>query len=314
MKPDRVVVGTEDGEAAGTMRELYAPFTRTGAPILVMDTRSSEMTKYAANAMLACRISFMNEISQLCERLDADINAVRQGIGSDQRIGRSFLFAGLGYGGSCFPKDVKALISMGHEVGFPLRLVEAIEAVNERQKTALVKKIDRFYASHAPQRLERIRQRNEAVTPELLEEIKREGRRRVSPASQTPPSDLKGKVFAVWGLSFKPRTDDMREAPSLRIIECLLERGASVQAYDPEAMGTARRILKERISFFDNSYAALDGADALVLVTEWDVFRNPNFARMKELLRYPVIFDGRNQYSVQSMPRHGFIYYAVGRS
>jgi UDPglucose 6-dehydrogenase len=279
MKPDRVIIGHDDVRVAEIMKELYAPFTRTGAPILVMDNRSAEMTKYAANCMLATRISFMNEIANLCERVGADVHWVRQGIGLDRRIGPTFLFPGVGYGGSCFPKDVRALLQMARESGCELEVVAAVHRVNEKQKTRLIEKIVDHFA----------------------------------PNMEPSPGLLKGKVFAVWGLSFKPRTDDMREAPSVPVIERLLELGGEVQAYDPAAMEQARRIFGERIRYSPNNYAALEGADALVLLTEWNMFRNPDFPRMAKLMRQPVIFDGRNQYNPRELKDLGFTYYCIGR-
>ncbi|GAB4242398.1 MAG: UDP-glucose/GDP-mannose dehydrogenase family protein [Acidobacteriota bacterium] len=279
MKPDRVIIGHDDVRVAEIMKELYAPFTRTGAPILVMDNRSAEMTKYAANCMLATRISFMNEIANLCEALGADVHWVRQGIGLDRRIGPTFLFPGVGFGGSCFPKDIRALIHMGRECGCELEIVEAVYRVNERQKTRLIRKILDFFAP------------GEAERPDLLA----------------------GKVFAVWGLSFKPRTDDMREAPSIPVIERLLALGAQVQAYDPAAMQQAKRIFGDRITYAPNNYAALEGADALLLLTEWNVFRNPDFPRMARLMKTPVIFDGRNQYNPRELRDLGFQYFCIGR-
>jgi UDPglucose 6-dehydrogenase len=281
MKPDRVVIGHDDVRVAEIMKELYAPFTRTGAPVLVMDNRSAEMTKYAANCMLASRISFMNEIANLCERIGSDVHLVRQGIGLDRRVGPTFLFPGVGYGGSCFPKDIKALIRLAREINCPLKLIEAVEEVNERQKSILASKILQYYAPEAdPQTRERV---------------------------------LEGRLFAVWGLSFKPRTDDMREAPSLVVIRRLLELGARVRAYDPEAMEEARKHLGNSIEYAKNNYGALEGADALVLVTEWNVFRNPDFERVARLLKTPVIFDGRNQYNPKELADLGFSYSAIGR-
>ncbi len=284
MKPDRVVIGATNSRAVGIMQELYAPFTRTGAPILVMDPRSAEMTKYAANAMLASRISFMNEIANLCERTGADVNRVRKAIGTDRRIGASFLFPGLGYGGSCFPKDVQALIHLARENDYPLKLISAVEEVNELQKQIMIHKILDFYS------------------PE-------KGNKK-----DADDSPLKGKTFALWGLAFKPQTDDMRGAPSRVVIEQLLALGARIQAYDPEAMKEAGKIFGDKITYARNNYEALKGADALILVTEWNEFRNPDFKKMKELLKEPVIFDGRNQYSRREMRELGFIYVGVGRS
>ena len=283
MKPDRVVIGASSTRAVEIMQELYAPFTRTGAPILVMDPRSAEMTKYAANAMLASRISFMNEIANLCERTGANINRVRKAIGTDRRIGASFLFPGLGYGGSCFPKDVQALIHLAHENDYPLKLIRAVEEVNELQKQVMVDKIVKFYSSEKCEK------------------------------QQGNDSPLKGKTFAIWGLAFKPQTDDMREAPSRVLVEQLLALGAKIQAYDPEAMKAARKIFGSKIHYAKNNYEALKDADALILVTEWNEFRNPDFRKMKGMLKDPVIFDGRNQYSRREMKELGFVYVGIGR-
>ena len=271
MKPDRVVVGCSDARVAEVMKEIYAPFVRTGKPILVMDVASAEMTKYAANAMLAARISFMNEMALLCERVGARVESVRQGIGSDSRIGPAFLFPGIGYGGSCFPKDVKALLRTAADHGLELHTVRAAEAANERQKTVLYEKMVRHFGG--------------------------------------PP---RGKTIAVWGLSFKPRTDDMREAPSVVLLRALLDAGAKVQAADPEAIREARRIFGDAVTWCTKPYDALRGADALALVTEWNEFRHPDFDRMKSLLRSPVIFDGRNIYAGMRLAENGFTYYGIG--
>jgi UDPglucose 6-dehydrogenase len=271
LKPDRVVVGTDDAKVEALMRELYEPFVRTGNPVLVMDPASAELTKYAANAMLATRISFMNEIANLCDRLGADVRQVRMGVGTDSRIGTSFLFPGVGYGGSCFPKDVKALARMGRDAGADLNVVEAAEQTNEAQKTILLPRIEAHLGG------------------------------------------LRDKVVAVWGLAFKPRTDDMREAPALALIEALLERGADVRAYDPKAVASAERALGDRVTLCARSYDAVKGADALVVVTEWPEFREPDFRRMKSLMRRPAIFDGRNIYNPQAVRELGFHYQGVGR-
>ncbi|HEX9878686.1 MAG TPA: UDP-glucose/GDP-mannose dehydrogenase family protein [Candidatus Binatia bacterium] len=271
MKPDRVVLGGDDGRALEILTELYEPFVRTGNPILIMDSRSAEMSKYGSNAMLATKISFINEVSGLCEKMGADVNQVRRVLGLDQRIGPHFIFPGVGYGGSCFPKDLRAMISMG-EGDLQLPLLSAVERVNEGQKRVLVEKIRRHFGP-----------------------------------------DLSICTFGVWGLSFKPRTDDMREAPSVVIIESLLEAGARIQAYDPEAMDEAKKIFGKRIRFMGRNYDALKGADALLLVTEWNEFRRPNFQRVKELLKSPVVFDGRNIYDPAEMRKMGFIYYSIGR-
>jgi UDPglucose 6-dehydrogenase len=271
LKPDRVIVGTDDPRTEELMRELYEPFVRTGNPVLVMDPASAELTKYAANAMLATRISFMNEIANLCGRIGADVRQVRLGVGTDSRIGPSFLFPGVGYGGSCFPKDVKALAHMGREAGSTLNVVEAAEQTNEAQKTILVPRIEAHLGG------------------------------------------LRGKVVAVWGLAFKPRTDDMREAPALALIEAVLERGATVRAYDPKAMPAAGRELGDSVMLCARSYDAVQGADALVVVTEWPEFREPDFPRIKSLMRRPAIFDGRNIYNPQALRELGFHYEGIGR-
>jgi UDPglucose 6-dehydrogenase len=271
MKPDRVVVGADDPKAAEIMRSLYAPFTRTGAPIMVMDTPSAELCKYAANAMLATRISFMNEIANVCERVGADAEAVRKAVGSDRRIGPSFLFPGIGYGGSCFPKDVRAMLKSAADEGYDFKILHAVEAVNQQQKSRLVEKMQAHFGS------------------------------------------LKGKTIALWGLAFKPRTDAMREAPAITIVERVLSLGAIVRAYDPEAMGTARRVFGNRISYCQHSYDALEGADALAVVTEWNEFREPDFKKIKQLLKSAVVFDGRNIYSPETMRTLGFQYFSIGR-
>jgi UDPglucose 6-dehydrogenase len=276
MKPDRVVVGVEPGDlrAERVMRELYAPFTRTGAPVMVMDTASAELCKYAANSILATRISFMNEIANMCELVGADVDQVRRAIGADGRIGKSFLFPGVGYGGSCFPKDVKAILRSAEDRGYDFKILRAVEEVNDRQKARLVDKMVTHFKGE---------------------------------------KGLDGKTIALWGLAFKPRTDDMREAPAIVIIERLLAMGAKVRAYDPEADETARRIFDNRITICEKSYEALAGADALALVTEWNTFREPDFDRMKRLMRAPVVFDGRNVYSPEQMRNLGFTYFSIGR-
>ena len=272
MKPDRVVVGVESEEAAEILTELYGPFVRTGNPLIFMDVPSAELTKYAANAMLATRISFMNQVAELCEKMGADVNLVRKGVGSDSRIGPAFLFPGPGYGGSCFPKDVRALVKTGAEVGVSLDLLESVEIVNDRQKQKLLGKV-----------------------------------------KDALGGDISGKSVAVWGLAFKAETDDMRESPAIPLIEGLLEAGAKVRAYDPVAEGNAERVFGERIDYGENEYDALDGADALVIVTEWLAFRNPDFAKMKTLMRHPVIIDGRNLYEPDKLRDMGFTYRAFGR-
>jgi len=273
MKPDRVVIGVEekDERAASVMKELYGPFTRTGAPILMMSTASAELCKYAANSILATRISFMNEIANVCELLGADVDHVRKAIGSDRRIGTSFLFPGVGYGGSCFPKDTQALLRSTADQGYDFKILRAVEEVNDRQKLRLVDKIEQHFG------------------------------------------DLSGRTIAVWGLAFKPRTDDMREAPAIPIIERLLERGAKVRAYDPAAAPVARRIFDGRIALCEKSYEALAGADALAIITEWNEFREPDFAKMRSVMKAPVVFDGRNIYSPEHMRALGFTYFSIGR-
>jgi len=272
LKPDRVVIGSEGGRAAQIMEELYAPFVRTGNPIIHMDIASAELTKYAANAMLATRISFMNEIANICVKVGANIDAVRRGIGSDARIGSRFLFAGIGYGGSCFPKDVQAIVRTASEKGYDFRILKAVEAVNETQKRVLVDRIQERFGQ-----------------------------------------DLRGKRFAIWGLAFKPNTDDMREAPALVVIQGLLDAGAKVTAYDPEAIDECRKhLLGDRIDYTDAPMAALAGADALVLITEWNEFRRPDFEAIKKSLRTPVIFDGRNVYPRATLEKLGFEYFGVG--
>lgn len=272
LKPDRIVIGTESEKAQKVMRRLYKPFILNGHPILFMDITSAEMTKYAANSMLATRISFINEMANLCEILGADIDAVRQGIGSDPRIGNKFLYPGTGYGGSCFPKDVKALIKTAVVNGYTPEILNAVESVNTKQKQVLFEKINSCFNGN-----------------------------------------LKGLQFAVWGLSFKPKTDDMREAPSLVIIEKLLEAGATIVAYDPVAIKEARRILNDRISYAKDQYDACIDADALLLITEWPEFRLPNFKVLERLLKNKLIFDGRNIYDNAELEEMGFTYYSIGR-
>jgi len=271
MKPDRVVIGAEDPRSTELMKELYAPFTRTGAPIMVMDCASAELAKYAANAMLAARVSFMNEIANVCDTVGANVDEVRMAVASDRRIGPSFLFPGVGYGGSCFPKDVKALLKFSHEHKYDFQILRAVEAVNEAQKGRMVARMEKHFGS------------------------------------------LKGRQIAVWGLSFKPKTDDMREAPAITIVNGLLARGARVSAFDPEAEKIARGIFGSRITYSAGAYDALKGADALIVVTEWNEFRRPDFAKMKRLMRTAVIFDGRNIYNPAAMRALGFTYYSVGR-
>jgi UDPglucose 6-dehydrogenase len=273
MKPDRVVVGVRRPEVGEVLRELYAPFLRTEQPFLVMSPESAEMTKYAANAMLATKISFVNEMANLCDRLGADINDVRRGIGHDARIGFQFLHPGPGYGGSCFPKDVQAILGMGRALGLPLDLQAAVDRVNQRQKQVLFEKISRHFGG-----------------------------------------DLKGKTIAVWGLAFKPRTDDIRESPALALIDRLLDAGVSVRAHDPEAMANVRATYGDKLVYADRPYGALEGADGLAVVTEWPEFRNPDFEVMRQLLAGRVIFDGRNLYDPKAMRGYGFTHYGIGRA
>jgi len=272
MKPDRVVVGTMDERARKLMAELYAPYVRQGNPVIFMDERSSELTKYAANSFLATKISFMNEVANLCELVGADVDMVRRGIGSDDRIGKRFLFSGIGYGGSCFPKDVQALAKSAEENKYDFRILNAVMDVNEIQKKVLVEKLREYYKD-----------------------------------------GLKGKRFALWGLAFKPETDDIREAPALYIIDELLKDGAEVVAFDPEGMPNVKKLLGDKISYAANRYDALDGADALLIITEWSVFRTPDFDFMKEKLKAPVIFDGRNLYDLDRIKECGFYYNSIGR-
>ncbi len=276
MKPDRVVIGTSSVEAAEIMRELYSPFVRTDNPILVMDNKSAEVTKYAANSLLATKITFMNEIANLCEQVGADVSQVRKGVGTDERIGPSFLFPGVGYGGSCFPKDVRALIRTGQENDVEMSVIKSVDLANDEQKKRLTKKVVGHFGE----------------------------------------ANIKGKTFAVWGLAFKPKTDDMREAPSLTLINDLVKMGASVKAFDPEAMSVAKKMLNAQgasVSFSETSYDALEGADALIIVTEWNEFRRPNFTKMNQSLKTPIIFDGRNLFEPSKMSRLGFTYYSIGR-
>ncbi|MDL1875318.1 UDP-glucose/GDP-mannose dehydrogenase family protein [Cytophagia bacterium CHB2] len=275
-RPDRVVIGTADEKAIEIMRTLYAPFVRSGKPIIIMDERSAELTKYAANALLATKISFINEIANLCEAVSADIDMVRKGIGTDSRIGPHFIFPGTGYGGSCFPKDVQALIRTGGDHRTNLAIIKAVEEVNTRQKTVLLDKIKSYFKQ-----------------------------------------GLRGKVFAMWGLAFKPKTDDMREAPAIEMINALNAEGALVRAHDPEALKEAARVFKDRVDrdlfLFDKRYEALEGADALIIMTEWNAFREPDFFLIKESLKSPAIFDGRNLYDPQRMKKIGIDYFSIGR-
>ena len=272
MKPDRIVVGTRSQRALSMMQDLYAPFIRTGNPLIVTDERSSELTKYASNSFLATKVSFMNDIANLCELVGADIDMVRKGMGTDPRIGTQFLFAGVGYGGSCFPKDVAALLKTASNAGYDLKIVNAAEEVNRKQKKIIVEKVKRHYKSH-----------------------------------------LKGSTIAVWGLAFKPNTDDMREAPAIQIIESLLKEGVTLRVHDPEAMEEAKKKIGNTVKYFDNNYDALKGVDGLVVVTEWNEFRRPDFERMKGLMKSPIVFDGRNIYDPAKLKAQGFVYYGIGR-
>ncbi|PWG79674.1 UDP-glucose dehydrogenase family protein [Pararcticibacter amylolyticus] len=272
MKPDRVVVGTQSERARKLMDELYAPYVRSGNPIIFMDERSSELTKYAANSFLATKITFMNEIANMCELVGADVDMVRRGIGADARIGKRFLFPGVGYGGSCFPKDVQALAKSASEVNYDFSILNSVMAVNEKQKTVIVEKMRKYYKG-----------------------------------------DLKGKKFALWGLAFKPETDDIREAPSLYIIDALLKEGAEIVAYDPEAIENVKKLKGDTIAYASDPYEALEGADALIIVTEWSLFRTPDFERIESAMKAKVIFDGRNLYDLHRMIDCGFYYNSIGR-
>jgi len=273
MKPDRVIIGLRSGKAIAIMQELYSPFVRTGNPILVMDERSAELTKYAANAFLATKVSFMNEIANICERAGADVDMVRRGLGTDPRIGSQFLFAGVGYGGSCFPKDVRALINASKHLNYEPRILQAVDAVNEHQRLVLVKKIRDWF-----------------------------------------DGSLEGKTLALWGLTFKPNTDDVRDAPSIVIIRELISQGAKVRVYDPIAIEQARPLFNSQVYFGKTNYDVLKAADALAIITEWNEFRRPDFEKMKQLMKHPVIFDGRNIYEPQMVTEKGFTYFGIGRA
>ncbi len=273
LKPDRIVIGTSSERAHKIMQQLYEPYVRQGNPIIFMDEKSAEMTKYAANSYLATRITFMNEIANLCEKIGADVEMVRRGIGSDKRIGNRFLFPGVGYGGSCFPKDVQALAKMGQEAGYEMQIIRSVMRTNDQQRVKIVEKVKAFFKN-----------------------------------------DLTGKKIAVWGLAFKPNTDDMREAPSTYIISELLQAGAQIAAYDPEAMHNAKLILGNLVEFVDEQYKALQNADALVIVTEWSVFRNPDFEQMEKIMQNKVIFDGRNLFSLDMMAEKAWYYNSIGRA
>ncbi len=273
LKPDRVIIGSDSERATAVMQELYAPFLRTGNPVITMDVKSAEMTKYASNSFLALKISYANEIANICEKIGANAEMVRKGMCSDKRIGSQFLFAGLGYGGSCFPKDVKALIKTANENGYNPELLKTVDDINQRQRLLFVEKITNHFGK-----------------------------------------DLSGKTFAVWGLAFKPKTDDMREAPSITIINELLKKGAKIQAYDPKAMQTAKLYFADKITYANSSYDALKDADVLLLLTEWNEFRHPDFDKVKETLKTPIIFDGRNQYNKKTLNEKGFIYFGIGNA
>ncbi|RYD78743.1 MAG: UDP-glucose/GDP-mannose dehydrogenase family protein, partial [Sphingobacteriales bacterium] len=272
MKPDRVVLGTTSERAKKLMTDLYGPYVRQGNPILFMDERSSELTKYAANSFLATKITFMNEVANLCELVGADVDAVRRGIGSDDRIGKRFLFPGIGYGGSCFPKDVQALVKAADENTYDFQILKSVMEVNERQKTILVDKVLKYYKN-----------------------------------------DVQGKHFALWGLAFKPETDDIREAPALYIIDALVKNGATVTVFDPEGMANVKGIIGDKVKYAENQYDALVNADALLIATEWSVFRNPDFDKIESILKNKVIFDGRNLYDLQKMIDLGYYYNSIGR-
>jgi UDPglucose 6-dehydrogenase len=273
LKPERIVVGSNSERATKLMQKLYKPFMRSGNPVIIMDEKSAELTKYAANAFLATKITFMNEIANFCEKVGADVDKVRIGMGTDSRIGKRFLFPGIGYGGSCFPKDVKALHKSGKDVHYDFKILDSVIEVNQLQKTILIPKIKKYFKNN-----------------------------------------LRGKRIGIWGLAFKPETDDIREAPAIFIIEELLKEGAIITAFDPEAMDNVREKLGDKISFATGMYGAVEEADALVICTEWGVFRNPNFNMIKELLNEPVIFDGRNLYELEEMKTEGFHYESIGRS
>ena len=273
MKPDRVVIGTSSERAKKLMDDLYAPFVRQGNPVIFMDERSAELTKYAANSFLAMKISFMNEIARLCEMLGADVDMVRRGVGSDNRIGKRFLFSGIGYGGSCFPKDVHALVKSSRDIKYDFKILEAVMQVNEAQKLHLIPKIRQYFNN-----------------------------------------TLKGKHFALWGLAFKPNTDDIREAPALYIIDALIEAGATVSAFDPEAMSNVKKQIGDKITYADSQYNALKDADALIIATEWNEFRTPDFAKIQKSLKNKVIFDGRNLFDIKTMRELGFHYESIGRA
>ncbi|QIE59931.1 UDP-glucose/GDP-mannose dehydrogenase family protein [Rasiella rasia] len=272
LKPERIVVGSSSDRATALMQKLYAPFVRSGNPIIIMDEKSAELTKYAANSFLAAKITFMNEVANYCEKVGADVDKVRVGMGTDSRIGKRFLFPGIGYGGSCFPKDVKALQKAGRDQGFEFQILDAVISVNKRQKTILLPKIEDYFEHQ-----------------------------------------LSGKKIAIWGLAFKPETDDIREAPAIDVMNALLDKGATLSVFDPEAMPNIKKQFGDKLQYASGMYEALEGADALVICTEWSIFRTPNYQKLKQLLSKPVIFDGRNLYNVEDIHAEGFTYYSIGR-
>ncbi|HAV53829.1 UDP-glucose dehydrogenase family protein [Aequorivita vladivostokensis] len=272
MKPERIIVGSSSERATALMKKLYSPFVRSGNPIIVMDEKSAELTKYAANSFLATKITFMNEIANYCEKVGADVDMVRAGMGTDSRIGKRFLFPGIGYGGSCFPKDVKALKKAGKNENYDFKILKSVIEINSAQKTILLPKIENYFKN-----------------------------------------GLKGRTIAVWGLAFKPETDDIREAPSIDMMEGLLDKGAKLQVFDPEAMPNIKKRFGDKLHYSESMYAALEGADALLICTEWSIFRTPDYGRLKQLLKNPVVFDGRNLYNVNDMEAEGFTYVSVGR-
>ncbi|MEZ4818088.1 MAG: UDP-glucose/GDP-mannose dehydrogenase family protein [Flavobacteriaceae bacterium] len=272
LKPERIVIGSSSEKATALMQKLYAPFVRSGNPVIVMDEKSAELTKYAANSFLATKITFMNEIANYCEKVGADVDKVRVGMGTDSRIGKRFLFPGIGYGGSCFPKDVKALQKAGKDVDYDFKILDAVISINKKQKTIQIPKIESYFNT-----------------------------------------GIQGKTFAIWGLAFKPETDDIREAPSIDIMNSLLDKGAHVVVFDPEAMPNIKKQFGLTLTYANTMYDALVGADALIICTEWSIFRSPNFSKLKELLKEPIIFDGRNLYSLEEMKAEGFTYVSIGR-
>lgn len=272
LKPERIIIGSSSDRATAMMQKLYAPFVRSGNPVIVMDEKSAELTKYAANSFLATKITFMNEIANYCEKVGADVDKVRVGMGTDSRIGKRFLFPGIGYGGSCFPKDVKALQKAGKDQGYDFKILDSVITINKGQKTIQIPKIEKHFNN-----------------------------------------DLKGRKFAIWGLAFKPETDDIREAPSIDVMNSLLDKGASLSVFDPEAMPNIKKQFGDKLSYADSMYNALEGADALIICTEWSIFRSPSFSKLKDLLKEPTIFDGRNLYQLDEIETEGFTYVSIGR-